>query len=174
MFDIFLNLKSSKAFINKKSKSKSFIPLKMRKISQTDRGDRFLRGFTLIELLVVIGIIAILVVTVILYLNVARKKSRDARRKLDLKNVGQAVEFYSDNNNNNYPDSLADLVPQYYQKAPTDPESGDPYTYTASGDGQYYEVNADLEVDTNSSADNDGGNEGFPVYEVGNNLTLLP
>lgn len=52
------------------------------------------KGFTLIELLVVIAIIGILAVVVIASLNVAREKSRDARRLADLKEVQKALELY--------------------------------------------------------------------------------
>ncbi len=59
-------------------------------------------GFTLIELLVVIAIIGILASTVIASLNSARKKSRDARRIADLKQIQLALELYY-NSNNGYP-----------------------------------------------------------------------
>ncbi len=54
------------------------------------------RGFTLIELLVVVAIIGILSTVVISSLNTARSKSRDARRKMDLKQIEKALEFHYD------------------------------------------------------------------------------
>ena len=56
------------------------------------------KGFTLIELLVVIAIIGILSSVVLASLNSARKKSRDARRVADIKQVQLALELYFDSN----------------------------------------------------------------------------
>ncbi|MBI2055748.1 MAG: type II secretion system protein, partial [Candidatus Sungbacteria bacterium] len=61
------------------------------------------RGFTLIELLVVIAIIGILASVVLASLNVARKKSRDARRVADIKQLQLALELYFDGNSQAYP-----------------------------------------------------------------------
>jgi len=60
-------------------------------------------GFTLIELLVVIAIIGVLASIVLASLNTARRKSRDARRISDIKQIQLALELFFD----------SQLVPTY-------------------------------------------------------------
>lgn len=64
---------------------------------------RIKAGFTLIELLVVIAIIGVLASIVLASLNTARRKSRDARRIADIKQIQLALELYFD----------AQTTPQY-------------------------------------------------------------
>lgn len=56
------------------------------------------KGFTLIELLVVIFIIGLLASIVVVSVNTARMKARDARRMQDLDSIRSAIELYIDNN----------------------------------------------------------------------------
>ena len=54
------------------------------------------KGFTLIELLIVIAIIGLLATIVMVSLNSARAKARDAKRLGDLKSVMLALNMYYD------------------------------------------------------------------------------
>ncbi|MFA4881023.1 MAG: type II secretion system protein [Candidatus Doudnabacteria bacterium] len=90
------------------------------------------RGFTLVELLVVIAIIGILASVVMVSLNPARAKARDAQRKSDLTNFSLALEMYYDSQTTpSYPTTaqgLAVLAPTYMPRIPADP-GGHTYTY---------------------------------------------
>lgn len=59
-------------------------------------------GFNLIELLVVISIIALIVSAALLLLNSSRRKSRDARRVADIKQLISGLDLYF-NQCNSYP-----------------------------------------------------------------------
>jgi len=54
------------------------------------------KGFTLIELMVVISIIGLLSSIILVSLNTARAKARDAKRISDLHNIQLALELYYD------------------------------------------------------------------------------
>jgi len=105
-------------------RSKGFTPLNHRKANLT--------GFTLIELLVVIAVIGLLAAIVMVSLNSARAKARDAQRKSDMTNFSLALEMYYDAQARpSYPTTaqgLAVLSPTYMPRIPADP-GGHTYTY---------------------------------------------
>ena len=79
--------------VNSKSKGFTLIELLVARHPKPWRRKAIL-GFTLIELLVVISIIGILVAVSTVSFTNAQQKSRDGRRKADLKGVQQALELY--------------------------------------------------------------------------------
>lgn len=94
-----------------RKKSFGFTPLEILNSNGTEklkgknrRQSKSLTGFTLIELLIVIAIIGLLSSVVLASLNSARAKSRDAKRRADLRQLSIALEMYFDDNNG-YPSS---------------------------------------------------------------------
>jgi len=116
---------------------------------------RLTAGFTLIELLVVIAIIGILASVVLASLNTARRKSRDARRVADIKQIQLALELYFDaavGGSVNYPATLSALAPTYLPNVPDEP-LGTPYNFTSCVTA--YHLAAALEESTNPALNSD-------------------
>ena len=114
----------------------------MKKLKQNQK------GFTLIELLVVIAIIGLLASVVLLALNSARQKSRDAKRLADVRQIATALELYYDaavGGSNGYPGTAgftAGIAPGYMGAVPTFPTPADgcntaSYAYTSTASGSY-------------------------------------
>ena len=121
------------------------------------------QGFTLIELLVVIAIIGILSSVVLASLNSARKKARDARRLVDIKQVQTALDLYFDANSKypagGYSDLSSSLVSENFIPAlPSDPlAGGQAYQYCADSatDATTYNLAATLEESSNPALNSD-------------------
>ena len=113
------------------------------------------RGFTLIELLVVIAIIGVLASIVLASLNTARRKSRDARRIGDVRQLQLALELYFDANNGAYPTTVQGLAVLSGATAcgtsacipavPTDPVGSTAYPYAGCTPATSYHLGTGLE-----------------------------
>lgn len=117
------------------------------------------RGFTLMELMVVMAILGILITVGLTSYKSVQAKSRDARRKNDLKQISVAIEAYY-NDKSKYPsdDGSGAIVGcgtndaqncscgspmqdknnvMYMPELPCDPASGRKYYYDAVGNNAY-------------------------------------
>lgn len=134
------------------------------------------KGFTLIELLVVVSIIGLLASIVLVSLNSARAKAREARRLADLQQIDRALAlYYSDNgsypgslalanwydiNDNNYPDTsgfppcgtTGGLVPYLPNVCQLKDPQGNTYVYVNYNNNQSYRTGAAFESAANQGA----------------------
>lgn len=109
-------------------------------------------GFTLLELLVVISIIAILIGMISVSFTTAQQKSRNARRRADMKAVQSALEQYYAINSGSYPVGGC-AVDQLTGGLPTDPKNADGFVYSfVCNDSATYCACAELEANETGNA----------------------
>jgi len=102
-------------------------------------------GFTLLEMLIVLGIIAVILSVLTVSFSTAQKKSRDAKRKSDLKTLQAGFEQYYSTCGYVYPTDLpasgifcgSNII---VSAAPVDPRTITPYIFTSTGSGSGFSV----------------------------------
>lgn len=115
-----------------------------------------LGAFTLLELLVVIAIMAILISLGVASFSNAQRKSRDSRRREDIKAVQNGLEQYYADHDGSYPKGAGTITlptmittagSDYFPAGePVDPKNADTYVYSGRSDGNKYCVCAKLET----------------------------
>jgi len=100
------------------------------------------KSFTLLEMLIVLGIIATILSVLAVSFSTTQKKSRDAKRKGDIKAIQNGLEQYYSSCDYNYPIDSSDTLgssikcgssPAVISVIPKDPKTGTDYTYNSDG-----------------------------------------
>lgn len=144
------------------------------------------RGFTLLELIIITAIIVLLSLVAIVTLASSQRKSRDAKRLADLKELQQAVQYYhseyttfpiTTNTTNETWAALGGSIQNYITNLPIDPKNDDGrgyvYSYGTNDVGDEYVLGAQLE-DTNHTALNGDDDNTYTFTNAGwANLDLV-
>jgi len=101
------------------------------------------KAFTLLEMLIVLGIIAVIMSALTVSYSSAQKKTRDSRRKSDLKAIQSTLEQYYSRCGFIYPMGSGTLDPpvscaalpgvDFLPTVPVDPKANATYKYTSDG-----------------------------------------
>lgn len=100
------------------------------------------KAFTLLEMLIVLGIIAVILSVLTVSYATAQKKTRDAKRRGDLKAVQNSLEQYYASCDYSYPNGVSLNPPvtcaaapnvNFLPTMPVDPKTGVAYTYSSDG-----------------------------------------
>ena len=129
------------------------------------------KAFTLIELLVVIAIVGILSGLIVVSMNGSVDSANDAKRKSNLDAIRKALVVYGTLNGMIYPiqptpctigggttpcSTLASNLSELLPSLPTDPVSGNYYTYVSDSTGYNYVLSGNLSSSTLSYSNNGG------------------
>lgn len=122
------------------------------------------------ELLIVIAVIGILISISTVGYTSAQKKTRDSRRRSDLKALQSGFEQYYADTSNNYPGTCSLSATYMPNGMPTDPKTGTAYTSTVDWyncSTSSYCVCAALEGETNTTTDCTGDQGSLPSGYTG-------